>query len=512
MRKSLEQEIEDFLSQYLPDYLFDIKSSPSRKVVHDGLWGTLQMKPTEICFMDTPLVQRLRQIHQMGFAYFTYPSTKHSRFEHTLGVMLQAEKLGKALIKLDGEQRINEADIDKMRLAALFHDLGHGPFSHSSEEIFGVHPYIEKLKKEHPAAQSHEIISYLIIRSQRFKKFCEKIVGICPPPTDIIPDEIASYIIGEGDPSLRYKRELINGPFDSDKLDYLFRDSHFSGLPLSIDLDRLWYTVRIQRAKGQPRLIVTHSGATPLEQLLFSKMVLFTTVYHHHKVRACDCMFAGIIEYMKQNGISMRIGDRKLSWKSPLDFLWVTDSEFLSFGFETKDDGLHSLIHNLFFRRLLKRAIIISNKTIQRKDDDKYDELMKHKKKSSESSKARREIANRIWELAGKPCLPQEIWLDLPESPQMKAADDTFVLPAEMQGEEPIALNELFPTGKWVQQYGMNKWRGHVFCPANLCEKVGKAAKSVLEDEYGIEILPEAFTWCKNVSPQKPARSSAPSK
>lgn len=87
---------------------------------------------------------------------------------------------------------------------------------------------------------------------------------------------------------------------------------------------------------------------------MFSKMGLFTTLYHHHKIRACDCMFAGIIEYMKEKNISMHIKGKKLSWVSPIDFLWITDGELLSFGFETNDTNLHNLIHNLYFRRLLK--------------------------------------------------------------------------------------------------------------------------------------------------------------
>jgi len=490
--KTLRDEIDNYLSLYLPLENSGVKSP---KVVHDGLWGTLQLHPSEICFIDTPLVQRLRQIQQMGFAYFTYPSTKHSRFEHTLGVMLQAEKLGKSLKKLD-EHRIGDNDIIQMRLAALFHDLGHGPFSHSSEEVYNVNPIIESLKQKYRSAQPHEILSYLIVTSRHFKNFCDKISNAYR--TEINPKEIAEYIIGESNKSNRYKRELINGPFDADKLDYLFRDSHFSGLPLSIDLDRLWYTVRIHPAEGQIRLVVAHSGATPLEQILFSKMVLFSTVYHHHKVRACDCMFAAIIEYMREKKITMNIRDKKLSWNSPLDFLWITDNEFLSFGFKTKDNGLHSLIHSLFFRRLFKRALIISNRTIKRKKNDKYDELTRHAKKTRASFIERRNIANEIWESAGKPCLRQEVWLDLPELPHMKSADDTFVLPAEVESVKPITLNHMFPTGKWAEQYGMNKWRGHVFCPDKYREKIGQAAKKIFEDKYGIEIRSEAFSWCKN--------------
>lgn len=489
----LRTEIDEFLTAYLPTEPNPPSESP--KVVHDGLWGTLKLDPTEICFLDTPLIQRLRQIHQTGCSYFTFPSTTHTRFEHTLGVMREVEKLGKAIINNRKKGRLNGKDVGQMRLAALFHDIGHGPFSHTSEEIFGVMPHIEFLREMFPGAKPHEILGYLILASPVFKEFYRKVDN--EDKTDVDPEELAKYIAGQsGAPKDPYKRELINGPFDADKLDYLFRDSHFSGLPMSVDLDRLFYTVRIGKAKdNKNRLLVLQSGATSLEQILFSKMVLFSTVYQHHKVRACDCMFAGIIEYMQKQNIGMPLRNRTLKWKSPVDFLWVTDNEFLSFGFKTKSEKLHSLIHNLFFRRLLKRALIISRRTIEQSDDDRWDELQRHAKKSSSSSKKRRELAQEIWKHAGKPCLLQEVWVDLPELPSMKAADDTFVLPSERA--KPITLNELFPTGKWTRQYGLNKWRGHVFCPPQHREKIGASAKKVLEDRYGIKILDEAFLRCK---------------
>ena len=497
-RKQLRNEIDEFLTAYLPSEPNPPASSP--KVVHDGLWGTLKLNPAEICFLDTPLVQRLRQIHQTGCSYFTYPSTTHTRFEHTLGVMLKVEQLGKAIINNRKKGRLNQKDVGQMRLAALFHDIGHGPFSHTSEEIFGVMPHIESLMEEFPGAKPHEILGYLILTSPIFKAFCKK----APDNAKIglNPEELAQYIAGQtGAPKDPYKRELINGPFDADKLDYLFRDSHFSGLPMSVDLDRLFYTVRVGKAKDDKnRLLVLQSGATSLEQILFSKMVLFSTVYQHHKVRACDCMFAGIIEYMQKHNVGMPLRNRTLKWESPVDFLWVTDNEFLSFGFETENDELHALIHNLFFRRLLKRALILSRRTVELTDYDRWDELQRHAKKSSNSAKKRRELAPEIWKRAGKPCLPQEVWVDLPELPSMKAADDTFVLPSERA--KPITLNELFPTGKWTRQYGLNKWRGHVFCPPQHREIIGASAKKVLEDRYGIKILDEAFLRCK-VNPPK---------
>lgn len=511
--RELEQDIDAFVSVYLPPDVDAFLTQHLRqssgelrcthKVVHDGLWGTLRLRPAEVCFLDTPLAQRLRHIHQMGLCWLTYPSTTHTRFEHTLGVMLQVRKLGEALLKADQtEKRLTEADVGDMRFAALFHDLGHGPHSHSSEEVYCSLPGIDSVYDERYSRRLHETLSALIVRAPRFRAFSKEVENRFKVRIPL--DELADYIRGDT-PTGRepYSKELLNGPFDADKVDYLFRDSHFSGLPMSVDLDRLWYAVRIAEAKGQSRLVQTQSGATCLEQILFSKMILFATVYHHHKVRACDCMFAGIIEYMRENPKpAFEKNGRALTWHSPADFLWVTDHDFVSLGFQTKDENLHNLIHNLYFRRLLKRAVILSHRTIHEGKLSNAAGLLRNAKKGPVPAQERRRIALKIWERAGKPCLPQEVWLDLPESPDLTSADKTFVLPAETGRLPPVPLSDFFPTTGWATRYDRNKWRGHVFCPPQHRERVAKATRDVLGEEFDMELKPEAYLWCKVTPPR----------
>jgi uncharacterized protein len=499
----LKNEIEEFVEKFLPKPESQGKSNA--KAVHDGLWGTLRLEPHEVGLIDTPLFQRLRQIRQTGVSYLTYPSTTHTRFEHTLGVMLQTKKLGEALNpssslanQESNDHRINQDVISKMRLAALLHDVGHGPFSHTSELVYSASPSIKEFKKDHPKASPHETLGYLIVASEKFQAFFSQVMQK-NGHENFNATDLASHIVGDCDPnSDPCKGELLNGPFDADKLDYIFRDSHFSGLPLAADLDRLWYTIRVGKLpqdNNRPHLVVTQSGATALEQVFFAKMVLFSTVYQHHKVRACDCMFAGIIEYMRENDIGMRVRDKVLKFYSPSDFLWITDDAFLSFGFETEYETLHDLIHNLFFRRLLKRALIISRPTTKEKDVDRFDDLLN----LSEDHAECRRIAEKIWDKSGKVCGKQEIFLDLPKRPNFSAADDTYIYhddPVQTQHTKPITLNSLLKLGSWSEQYVKHRYRGHVFCPPEHREKVADAAKEILQEEFDVEFSPEATAWC----------------
>jgi hypothetical protein len=107
-----------------------------------------------------------------------------------------------------------------------------------------------------------------------------------------------------------------------------------------------------------------------------------------------------------------------------------------------------------------------------------------------------RDLAKKIWEEAGKPCLQEEIWIDLPKLPHNKEVYSTFI---KMPDDSFIPLNKNFPIDEWVKQYGENKWRGHVFCPPDdkVREKVYLASKKVLEESLGIKFNAFAYELSK---------------
>lgn len=497
---AFKEEIEKFVNEYFNAYPVLLASQPG-KVIHDALWGTQFIHAHELAIIDTPLLQRLRRIKQTAFAYLIFPSATHSRLEHTLGVLFQSDKLLKALSQNPDYQNLIGGRDKLVRMAAILHDCGHGPFSHSSEEIYRFLPDMQALigpGGDHEDCNPHEVLSYYIVKSKAFRTRFTELLSKYKEDIDI--DKVAEMILGNwGDPNNKYLADIINGPFDADKLDYLFRDGHFSGLPLKIDLDRLWHCVQIHMLpeKSIRMLVMSISGITALEQIIFSKMVLFSSLYQHHKVRACDCMMKAIFEHCKTE--KRQICGYGLD--KATDFLWLTDDRLYAEADKLeKGDLLHRLIHDLKFRRLLKRALIISKATITKPSEFfGYTKLKKFCTDLKDNDHELRELAREICREAGNPCNPLEVWVDLPKLPPIGTADDTYVNIGSQSEPEFQKLKEIFQVDDWAESYTEHNWRGHVFCPENgdVRQKISTAAQKILQDRFSVRFNDSARKLCK---------------
>jgi len=222
--ESFLADIDEFVKEYVTSYP-PSKPKEGGKVVHDALWGTQHLKSHEVAILDTPLVQRLRQIKQTAYAYLIFPSAIHTRFEHTLGVVFQAQKLLLALLRQkEGEYETLLSDrVDLIRMAAILHDCGHGPMSHSSEEIYKFLPDMYKLvgpQGEHEGCNPHEVLSHYIVKSTAFKEYFNNVMNHYKVKINL--EEVADIILASWkDPETKFVADTINGPFDADKLDYL---------------------------------------------------------------------------------------------------------------------------------------------------------------------------------------------------------------------------------------------------------------------------------------------------
>ena len=297
-----KNKIEDWLSKTINTSLIEEKKP---KVIRDPVHGIQKFSGWAINFLDLPIVQRLRYIKQNAFAYLIYPGALHTRFDHTLGVSILTERFAN-ILQNKGFSELDDFRKNNLRIAAIFHDVGHGPFSHLSEEIYSQFDLMQKISKKSEfvaakqSAKTHEILSYYIVKSDKLEEIFQKVEKMFSE-VKIDKELISESIIGNvSDLKNKYCQDIINGSFDADKLDYIQRDCYFTGLSLGLDMERIFHALIPKDDGTKKETALDISGSHNLEQLLFNKLLLFSSLYHHQKVRASSCMFKSIFEIIKE--------------------------------------------------------------------------------------------------------------------------------------------------------------------------------------------------------------------
>lgn len=235
----------------------------------DPIHDFIKLNLHEIEIIDNPIFQRLRKIKQLSGAHLVYPSAMHSRFEHSLGVLHVANFIS---ITLYEKGILNNDDIKKIRLAALLHDIGHGPFSHLFEEIL-----IEKRCMSHEKI-GNEIIQYTEIGDILSKHGFDK-------------RQISDIAFGNS--KTQFINEIISGALSADIMDYLLRDGYFTGVEhAKIDHKRIVQSLRIHN----DRLSLEKSAIYSFESMMHSRYQMFRTVYFHKTVRSAEVMLLNSIK------------------------------------------------------------------------------------------------------------------------------------------------------------------------------------------------------------------------
>lgn len=501
-------QIRDSIEQYVMDQLKEYKPQRIRapKVIHDTILGSNLFYAHEIAVLDLPILQRLRRINQVDVVPLVFPSGNHNRFEHTLGVTVIGEKLARAVkrkineAKLRGDSfsssiEMTEEMIEHVRLAAIMHDTGHGPFSHISEEVYKWCEDIKLERKENPRLQGsspHEALSYLIVTSQAFRDFFSKHIENQYNKKfdlDLIGDMIVGFV---EKPELAYLIDIINGVFDADKLDYIQRDSHFTGIKMVLDLDRLFYTVDVlPDKKGRFCLSVDLTGVSTLEQIVFNKMMLFSTVYNHHKVRAAECLFRSIFEEITKSEQTIY----GLNFNSAADFLYLSDADLYSLSRDRDLGRISTLANDLCLRRLPKRAMVLSNRTVTKESLEPLQKVMELYEYPNFVMQFR-ETVSEVAEGLGYHVPVEEVWLDIPSGPKFKEGSEW---PIKSLGSSNgyIRLRDIMPVDDWVKAFAENKWQGHIFTRPEFRKAVYESSKVVLKEVYGVEVNDYARILCK---------------
>lgn len=309
--------------------------SEKKKFIRDSVYGDINLNKFEVSIMDMPQFQRLRRIKQLGLISLIYPGANHTRFEHSIGTMNLGSKLAEEL-------ELEKDEIELIRTSALLHDIGHGPFSHVSEGVLSV---------------PHEKLTEYVIKNTSMKDLLEEKFNV---------NEIVDIINGRG-----HLGPIVSGELDVDRMDYLLRDSHNTGVAYGvIDYERI-----ISNLKLENGLIFDIKGVQAAEGALVSRYFMYPSVYQHHTTRVVNSMFRRALK---------RTIDEKIIDEN--DIYKYDDNDMISIFRHCDNPFVNDIMNRLDTRRIMKRV-----KTI-RLDNFKFPEKM-YKINQDTLRKAEAEIA-----------------------------------------------------------------------------------------------------------------------
>ena len=437
-----------------------LQALTDHKIIHDSVHGSVRFDGLFRDLLEVPDLQRLHSIHQLGLAYLVYPGANHTRFEHSIGTFAVARRICAAL-QMDRE----EAKV--VECAALLHDIGHLPYSHTLEFVlhnqFGI---------------DHTEISRRLIRGKEtvLSDSDRRILGRSPTVTGVLekhgvdPDAVARLLEAKP-PSLeaqktlhrdkgqshfnskRYLAQIVNGPVDADQLDYLKRDAHYTGVAYGvIDLERLLQTLEVFNGD----LVINRNGLSAIEGMLVARALMFSSVYFHKTVRISELMLAKAVEFLGEDDIQIIHS--------------MTDASLLAY-LVSRGGYFEEVATLIKYRRLYKKVFGVRSTEI---DQDGWDEVDRLGNVASRRS-AEMEIAKR----AGVD--PGRVIIDVPSSelsisePRISLTDIRVV-----DGGKVRMLPKISSIAASIQNRRAHEWAVMVSCPQSDKDKVAKASAKVL--------------------------------
>ena len=290
-----------------------------KKFIRDSVYGDIILDKFEERIMDMPQFQRLRRIKQLGLISLIYPGATHTRFEHSVGTMHLGSKLATEL-------ELDDDDIELIRASALLHDIGHGPFSHVSEGVLSF---------------PHEELTKYVVTETSMKDLLEEKFDV---------NKIVEIVNGKG-----RLGPIVSGELDVDRMDYLLRDSHNTGVAYGIiDYERI-----ISNLKLEDGLVLDIKGVQAAEGALVSRYFMYPSVYQHHTTRIVNSMF--------RRALAKVIDEDIINEK---DIYKYDDADIVGIFRHCENPYVQDIMSRLDNRHIMKRV-----KTI-RLDNFKYPEKM----------------------------------------------------------------------------------------------------------------------------------------
>jgi HD superfamily phosphohydrolase len=387
------------------------------KIIKDPVHGYVEVEDFALALLDSPPLQRLRYIRQLGFSYLVYPGANHTRFEHSLGTMFLADVAARRF-------GLSDEDRTLVIAAGLLHDIGHGPFSHASE------PLMEQFLHT-----THDDIERII--GPETRSLLEE--------NGISPTELCQIVKGKHRLS-----GIIHGDLDVDRMDYLLRDAYYTGAPYgTVDAQRLIRHL-IQTPEGET--VLEENGVNAAESLLISRTLMRPSVYYHHVSRIGESMFQlAMLEHTKG-------GDKEM-----IRGLMVMDDPACMHALQTSESPVaRDLADRLYRRRLYKRALFAT--------PDQVNTPAFH---TGVPIGTCRDYAERIAKEAG--LQPHEVLVDIPAVPR------ELSLGVRVKNQhEVVSFEEFSPRIRTLNATRREQWRLGVYTLPEHRDAVAEAGCAVL--------------------------------
>ncbi|MBP1908008.1 HD domain-containing protein [Methanolobus bombayensis] len=384
------------------------------KVIRDPIHGYIELDPLTLSIIDSPQMQRLRRLSQLGLSNLVYPGANHSRFEHSLGVMHLATMLTG---KIDS---VTDDEKEELRVAALLHDVGHGPYSHVTENLTKLY-----------TRQHHEDVRKILKNGE---------LGEILSDNGLNPATIEDHIQGKTDLG-----KILNSEIDVDRMDYLVRDSHYTGVAFGlVDHVRLINEMKFYENK----LVVNAGGVKAAESLLVSRFLMHPSVYYHHVSRIAETMFTRAVDDLIQKDSL-----------SPFELRKMDDSRLLEI--IRNDDGYAGeLSQRLDNRKLYKRALYVGFEEVG-------EGVLRHRKNIK---RVEAEIASEVGIDTGS------VLIDIPKNPEIAEMKALVKINNKM-----LRLDEASHVVATLEQAHRENWKMGVYTPKEHREDVAKAARDFFD-------------------------------
>jgi len=305
-----------------------------QRTLHDPVHGAIRADKLEWLLIRSRPVQRLKGIKQLGLVEAVYPGANHTRFEHSLGTMHMAGRMA-------GHLGLQPEEVRKVRLAGLLHDLGHSALSHAVEGVLSRNPEIQPILGGQRASR-HEEFTHEIITAHPFGKEAVLEAEQAFGSADEIFREVAEIASG----GMLPLGQIIAGDLDADRIDFLLRDSHHSGVSLGlVDMDQIVQALTFHKG----RIVLAGRGdyqaemsRTAAESMLIARAHHYNALIYHPSVQSIRAMLLAALE----NALLRMDGEEARS-RIVLFFLEYTDPDLLRFIWEKGDDLSRELLERI---------------------------------------------------------------------------------------------------------------------------------------------------------------------